>query len=318
MNKKKNAGYLVFAAVFLFASLMFSLVLMDANVALAGSGDKKADEMAELAGSYEELEEEFGGELNGLFLAGYDDEQALKPFLDKYGITLKSTYFGTFDEAFNKVKTSAPGTFDIISVNNGYVPIWTDADILEPLNIKLIPNWKNMFEFFQNTNFGVEGDKNKYVVPFTWGSAVCNYNSKFMDPINSWYDLLDPKYKGKIAMVDDYQGQIIMAAKVTGYKKANHLLTKEELDRAVDFLIELKANSKTIAPTWGDLISMFLAQDVWTTNEGWEYLSVTGQEENIPIYHNIPSEGAFSWCDTIAIVKDAPNIASAYGLLNTF
>ena len=302
-----------FLTIIVMAVVMLALVLSFTFI-----GCKKTQTISESkeAKTYEDIEKNFKGELNGLFLAGYDEASALDPFLKKYGINLKATYFGTFDEAFNKIKTSAPGTFDIVSTTNGYMQPWVAAGILEPLNLDLIPNWTKMSKVFQEFSFGVEDTTVKYNIPFTFGSAVCNYNSNFMEPIESWTELLDPKYKGKIAMVDDWQGQIMNTARITGYSKENWLLTPDELEAAKKFLIELKANSKAIAPTWGDLISMFLAQDVWVTNEGWEYLSITGAEEGIPIFHNIPKEGAFSWCDGIAIVKDAPNLDTAYGLVN--
>jgi spermidine/putrescine transport system substrate-binding protein len=269
------------------------------------------------AKTYSDIEKNFGGELNALFLSGYGEEDAVKSFLQKYNVTLKSTYFATFDEAYNKIKTSPPGTYDLVSVNNAYVKNFAESGILEPIDTSLLPSWEGLYQPFKEITFGIENDTNKYVAPFTWGTNPLNYNSDFMDKPDSWMITLDPSVKNKVGIVDDFGTVIYLAAFLTGAKNPS-LLTQADMDKAKDLLRKLLANSDKIAASYGDLLTMFISKDVWTAFIGWEYFSIASQAENIPVELTIPKEGSFSWCDSIAIVKDAPNMDTAYGFVNQY
>jgi spermidine/putrescine-binding protein len=287
------------------------------SLSLSGCKAAAAEETTATAKTFEEIEKNFDGELNALFLSGYGEEDAVKSFLEKYGVTLKTTYFATFDEAFNKIKTSPAGTFDLVNVNNAFVKAWVEAGILEPLNTSLIPSWDGLFEPFKEMTFGVENDTNKYVAPFTWGTNPLNYNSEFMEKPDSWMAVLDPAVKNKVGIVDDYSNVIYHAALLTGAENPS-MLKQEDMDKALDLLRKLLANSDKLAAGYGDLLTMFISKDIWTAFIGWEYFSIASQAEGVPLELTIPSEGSFSWCDTIAIVKDAPNMDTAYGFVNQY
>lgn len=272
-------------------------------------------EVAETEKSYADIEANFGGKINGLFLSGYGEADAFKIFLEKYNVELVANYFGTFDEAFSKLKTSPAGTFDVVSLNCAFVKQFADAGLLESLDLNLIPNWTNMYKHFQDVDFQV-ADGNKYTVPFTWGTAPLHYNTDFMEKPDSWQILTDPAMKNKVGIVDDYISEIQVAAIATGHKGDINQLTQEELDMAIDFLRKVLANSDKIAASYGDLLTMYLSQDIWSTTVGWEYFSIASQAEGIPLELTVPKEGSFSWIDSLAIVKDAPNMDSAYGLVN--
>jgi spermidine/putrescine transport system substrate-binding protein len=265
--------------------------------------------------TFADIEKNFGGKINGLFLSGYGEADAFKAFTEKYNVEVVANYFGTFDEAFTKIKTSPAGTFDVVSLNCAFVKQFADAGLLESLDLNLIPNWTGMYQHFQNVNFQVEGES-RYTVPFTWGTAPLHYNTEYMEMPDSWMILTDPALKNKVGIVDDYISEIQVAAIATGHKGDVNKLTQEDLDKAIDFLRKVLANSDKIAASYGDLITMYLAEDIWTTTVGWEYFSIASQNEGIPLELTVPSEGSFSWIDSLAVVKDAPNIDTAYGLVN--
>ena len=53
-------------------------------------------------------------------------------------------------------------------------------------------------------NSGIEEDGDWTGVPWTWGSIGITWDDATLPGgLSSWYDLLDPKFKGKVAMVND-------------------------------------------------------------------------------------------------------------------
>ncbi len=215
--------------------------------------------------------------------------------------------YTTFDEAFAKLKTSEPGTFDLVSITNCYVDEWVKAGVLQEVQTDLIPNWAGMYEPFQRST---------HAVPFTWGTVPLNYNSDHMEKPDSWSVFLDPALKNKIAIVDDVQ-VIYHAALINGsYSTAPHMLTQEELDETIDYLRKLLNNSNVIAAGFGDILSLFISEEVWTSFIGWEYYSIGSKGEGVPVELTIPSEGSFSWVDNYCIVEGSKNLEAVHGLLN--
>src|SRR5262249_3077803 len=135
----------------------------------------------------------------------------------------------------------------------------------------LVPNLKNCLEVFRdNSNVIVNGTR--YSVPFTWGSAPMMYNPAVTGGVpEAWADLWKPEYKGKVGMMDDPLGNMMLAAMLaTDAKSATHL-TKEQIKQTVDYLIKLKKEqARLVAVSWGDLADALARGDVVITFSGWE------------------------------------------------
>src|SRR4030095_15667349 len=71
------------------------------------SSDKKSDTTA--------TNELKGASLNILCWEGYADPLFAKGFEEKYGVTVKGTYFGSSDELVSKLQNGGDASFDVIS-----------------------------------------------------------------------------------------------------------------------------------------------------------------------------------------------------------
>ena len=58
----------------------------------------------------------------------------------------------------------------------------------------------------------------------------------------SWLDILKPEYKGKVAMVDDPLGNLLIWGTVVTGKPMGTILTKAEMAQVIDKLIDIKKN----------------------------------------------------------------------------
>ncbi len=92
-------------------------------------------------------------------------------------------------------------------------------------------------------------------VPWNWGSLPLMYDPAVVTtPPESWLDILKPEHKGKVAMVDDPLGNLLIWGTVVTGKPMGTILTKEEMVKVIDKLIEIKKNhARAFFPTYGDM-----------------------------------------------------------------
>ena len=172
-----------------------------------------------------------------------------------------------------------------------------------------------MLPFFLN-NPAVRIDGKLYAIPYVWGGVPMMYDPAVIPTApESWKDLLKPEYAGKVAMLDNLNN-ILLAAKVVTDAAVPTRLTKDQLKAAVDFLLEVKKQSRIIAASYGDMADAMARGEVVITFNGWEVMVNMAEKKGKKIAYTYPKEGTFGWCDSYCIVKDAPNADVSHALAN--
>jgi spermidine/putrescine-binding protein len=260
-------------------------------------------------------------EIRLLTWSGYDDREALRPFIERHGVRVRATYVGGNDELFSRLKAGGPGSFDLVTPYMGFIQHLIDHDMLAPLEVSSLRNLNQVFDQFRHgywtTAFG-EG----YItgVPYCWGSLPLIYNYEKVKPEpTSWGAFYDPRYKGKVAVLDDMRGMIFITAQYIKHRLGPlddlaHL-TPKQLDMIFDQLAKLKGQLRTIAPIVGDLINMFESGDIWLGG-GWELATVQCQRDGYPVRQVIPEEGSFAWVDSWCLVKGARDLDLIYAFVD--
>ncbi|HEX7246982.1 MAG TPA: ABC transporter substrate-binding protein, partial [Actinomycetota bacterium] len=150
------------------------------------------------------------GTLNFLSWEGYDiPVDSMNAWRKDQGIEVSPTYIANHDEIQAKIKGGGQAAgYDLITYYQGYMPLYTELDILTPLDESKLPNLSELFPFWASdvNNFWINPEGERIGVPWTWGSIGLTYNSAEVDEMSSWYDLLDPSLSGKVATVDDPAG----------------------------------------------------------------------------------------------------------------
>lgn len=255
-------------------------------------------------------------DVNYMGWQGYDTGIDVDDFYRKNDIALQTTYMAGNEEIIAAIQGGGKGTMDVVTPVASYVPFYARLGALAPLDLSRIPNFEKLFPVFRDMeNIRVDGQV--YALPFIWGSVPLMYNANVVTEVpTSWMDLFKPEYKGKVALSTDVVSIMTPFLMTANGIKSPVLVTREQLDKAVDLLIKLKKEQlRTVTGSYGELAALLGSGDV-VMAPGWEPISVWAGENAPPIKWVIPKEGTLTFVDAWAMVADAPNPDQDYLILN--
>jgi len=192
------------------------------------------------------------------------------------------------------------GTMDIACVGalNGYRV--SDANLVEPLDAKKVPNLKHVLYYLQAPAF----------VPHIYSAQVIVYNPATVpNPPESFADLLDPKWKGKVGMVSTVAPWVMMGASLLESG------TTTDFDKAKAFMLKLNANGLRLYQETDALAPAFKSGEI-DVGVIWLARSFMWQNAGFPVKGIFPKEGAILYVSGMVVPKNAPNKEAAYKYMN--
>ena len=126
------------------------------------------------------------GQLNLIAWEGYAQPQWVKPFEQQTGCQVNTKYAGSSSEMVSLMANGGGGQYDLVSASG-------DADLrliyggdVKPVNIKLIPSWKQFRPFLQSPAFNTINGVH-YGVSLQFGPNDLLYSTKvFPKAPTSW------------------------------------------------------------------------------------------------------------------------------------
>jgi len=262
-----------------------------------------------------DTEEKIGGNIDFLSWEGYDLLNETQAWKDKYGVEMASTYIGSMEDTQAKLVGGAGVGYDLISYNQGYDDLYLKLNILTPLEVEKIPNYQSLMPLWREKDTPWVKDGKVHGIPFTWGPYTLTYNADEIQP-ESFFELLEPKWKGRIGIVDDMLIAVPTAAALAGLGDKLPNLTKEELQQSMDTMQQFKAQARGIAPSYGELTSMFVAGEIVASIPCWGAVAIWAQDQGANIQNILPSEGGFCYVDAYAIPPTSDNRATTLAFIN--
>jgi putative spermidine/putrescine transport system substrate-binding protein len=288
------------------------LVAVAAALAVPASGTTSSNGLPTSIGKGE-------GQLNLIEWPGYSLPAWRKPFEKASGCKIKVKDAGSSNEMVALMRAGGGGgggQWDMVSASGDASLRLIYGGDVEPVNIKLIPDWKNFIPQLKSPSHNtVNGVHNG--VSLQWRPNTLIYNTNLGKPApKSWSVLYDPKYKGKIS-VPNNPIQIADAALYLMRSKPSlgirdpYELTKPQFDATVALL---KLQRPLVKKYWAsatDQIDLMKNGDS-TLGATWPYQTITLQAAKVPVKDLIPKEGATGWADTWMLAKKAPHPNCAY------
>ncbi len=260
------------------------------------------------------------GTLNLVAWEGYAQDDWVKPFEAATGCVVHAKYAGSSDEMVALMRSGGGAQYDAVSASGDATLRLIYGHNVQPVNIALIPAWKDFIPQLQAPDFNtVKGVH--YGVSYEWGPNTLLYSTKtFATAPTSWAVIYDPKYKGQVT-VPDNPIQIADAALYLSKTQPAlgisdpYELTQKQMDAVVTLLT---AQTRLVKKYWAlasDEIQLFTSGDA-VVGAAWPYQTNTLQAAKVPVADTIPAEGATGWADTWMISAKAPHPNCAYEWIN--
>ncbi len=248
---------------------------------------------------------------------GYETPIKSGTFLADNDIDFQPTFIASNEEIITKLQAGGLGKTDLITMYFGYLPLMAEGGLLEPIDPARVPNFADLAAQFTGQE-AIKYNGQLVGIPWTWGSLPIMYDPAVVTtPPASWFDVMKPEYKGKVAMVDDPLGQLLVWGRPVTGAEVGTLLSKEQLAKVIDFLIEVKTKqARAFFATYSDMADAFARNEIVISTIGWEAVAVWAKQKGKTIDYTIPQEGTGMFMDCLCIPKDCPHLDLTYGLIN--
>jgi spermidine/putrescine transport system substrate-binding protein len=242
----------------------------------------------------------------------YHDPKNFEAFTKQTGVNVEVAVFGSNEEMLAKLQAGGTG-WDVFVPTNYTITTYKELDLIEPLDLKLIPNFDASAVEARFSEAGQVGGV-QLAVPKDWGTTGYAVNTaKVSEKMASWkefWDLTMEKYSGR-TMVHDYQLTTIgNALKYYGY--SFNSIDEKELADAEKLMLQAKPHLFAINSDY---------QPSMRNGDAWLTVCWTGDAKqmhrDIPeIAYVLGKEGGEIWSDYYAVPKGAPHRAAGYALIN--
>jgi len=242
------------------------------------------------------------GELNLYNWSDYIAPEVIPGFEREFGVRVTYDTFESSEEMVAKLQAGARG-YDLVVPPTYAVTALVAAGLLAPLSPRYLGNRGNVAPVFR----GLAHDPgDRYTVPWQWGMTGIAWRSDLAPPPDSWGVFLEPRYRGKMTMLDDPRDVIGAMLRLRGH--SINSVNPAELAAARSDAVAAKANLKAYlsAPVKGQLI----AGDVWLA-QLWN-----GDAAQAALRWVLPLEGGTLWIDSLVVPAAAPHPRAAHEFIN--
>lgn len=242
---------------------------------------------------------------------GSDNAEFIKEFESANNCKIVHVYMSSEEELLTKLKTAKDGELDVVLPNVTILPSAIDEGLLLELDTAKLTNFNSLYDRFKTQEESFKDGK-MYSVPWVWGSTAIAYNTDdIKEAPKSVNVLFDPQYAGKIAIRDDFNDAVMLAAIALGQDPNN----PSDLDAIKAKLIEQKPLNKTYWKTGDEFSKLFAGKQI-SVALMWSGQAAFMKQEGQPIGFVVPDDGAIGWVDTWGIAKGSKNPDLAYKFID--
>lgn len=253
------------------------------------------------------------GDNTQLNIYGWSDEipqEVFEEFTAETGIQVNFDAFDSNETMISKLAAGNSG-YDLVLASQYAVQQLVGQELIVPLDHDKLEGFDQISETFVDPTYD---PNNEYSIPWVWGTTGLLYNETCTggEEITSWKSMFDPKWDGKLNMLDNMLASYIAGLQVNGYGADSK--DEAEILAATESLIAQKQIlSGYNSSNYGDLV----ANGDVCISMAWGGTSTAKiVENNDHVHYVLPEEGGSLWVDGLAIAAGAPNNEAAEQFLN--
>lgn len=241
---------------------------------------------------------------------GVGDPGTWKPFSDPTGWNVNLVAIGNAPSAIINVMLGGGGvkTYDAIHIVGGMQKPLVENGLIVPIETARMPNWEKNEYIKQYMKPGSPGwdyiaykDKVYGIPTILQGESICYLPDMTKVKVDSFGALFDPKWRGYVAMEDNYT--------TAGYKTAMYLkaakladianpvdCTPSEFNTVVNFLIDQKkaGQFRVLWTSFEQAVNLMVNKEVYVL-DGWEPMVYAARKKGVNVEYAIPKEGYMLW-----------------------
>jgi spermidine/putrescine transport system substrate-binding protein len=306
-SSKRSAPPIVAAAVAALA-LALGLTACGGGGGIEGGGEKEAPKV--------KLEGKPSGSVTISNWPLYIDKGTVPAFEKATGVKVKYIEdINSNEEFFNKMQPllakGESGDRSIFVLADYMVSKMHKLGYLQEFDKSGLPNVeKNLSASLRHPQFDPNRD---YTVPWQSGMTGVIVNTEKAPDVHSICDLFNPKYKGKVDMLNEVRETVPLTMKCEGVDP--NQATEADWMKAID-KIKAAAESGQIRRFTGNDYARDLTSGDAVAVIGWSGDAVQLQEDNKNLEWRMPPEGCMLWSEDMVIPVGAPNPTAAEAWMN--
>ena len=300
--------------------LALALAALAASVALAacGSGIEQPPAAAAGGGGGNEVEVEAkpSGEMTISNWPLYIDKQTVPDFEQETGVSVKYVEdVNANEEFFAKMdpllKQGESGGRSLFVVTDWMANKMHELGYLQNFDKSALPNFeKNLVSNLKEPSY----DPNReFSAPWQSGMTGIIVRKDLAPEVKSICDLFDPKYKGKVEMLNELRDTVPLVMKCLGIDPQG--ASEADWMKAID-KIKGATESGQIRRFTGNDYGADLTSGNAVAVIGWSGDAVQLQADNPNIEWRMPTEGCILWSDNMVIPVGSPNPTAAEEWIN--
>jgi len=243
--------------------------------------------------------------------AGYELAEFYEPFTGQYPqVELDYSFFSEDAEAFAKLQSGF--NVDLVHPCNPWWGLYVEQGLVQPIDTTKLSNFAGL-----DPDMVALGQFNgqQYFIPWDWGFESIIVRTDKVEAIpQSWADLANPEYAGRLALWDSGEANHIIAALALGFDPWN--TTAEQDEQIKQWLIDLKPNLLTYWVDFSELAQQVGSGDVWVASNAWADTYTSLLEQNVPVDYINPSEGMLRFVCGFGISSEATDVALAHAYID--
>jgi len=240
------------------------------------------------------------------FLKGYEDRYKEKP---------GTSIFADEDEALAKMRAGFKP--DVMGPCLYSLPRWKAAGLIQPIDTAKLKNWNKISPTLRNLPEIQAGPGKVWFVPHYWGNTSLTIRTDLAPEYaksQSWNILFDPKYKGRISVLDGVDDVVPFVAKMIGIDA--YTMNDAQWEQVKAKLKELMPQLRVISADNATL-EQGLASGELVASMSWRTTFAHLNREHKPVAYLVPPGGIFTYVCGLVVHKDPSNEEKALALIDS-